>query len=260
MPALRLHLQHDMMSAQGIPKPMDAPAPPAVSRFVRAVCQPWMLYKRAVLGARQKRPVFERVLRRHFVVWPGVLNPVTFRAGRYFAEFIARSPRLALGSGTAGATALDVGTGCGILAIFAADRGYKVTAIDIEPAAVSCARANAILNRVEDRVAVLQGDLFAPVGGQAFDVVVFNLPFFRGQARTPLERAWSSPNVIERCAAGLGAVLQADGTAYFVLSGHGDPKGMLAALAREGFFVERLAWRHFGVETMAIYAARRVPQ
>jgi methylase of polypeptide subunit release factors len=214
-----------------------------------------MRYKRAVLGPRQSRAVFERVLRRDFVVWPGVLNPVTFRAGRYFAEFIARSPRLAPQSD---ATALDLGTGCGILAVFAATRGYRVTAIDIEPAAVSCARANAILNRVEDRVLVLQGDLFAPIEGQTFDVVVFNLPFFRGHARTPLERAWTSPDVIDRCAAGLSTALKPNGAAYFVLSGHGDPKSMLAALAREAFSVERLAWRHFGVETMAIYSARRV--
>jgi methylase of polypeptide subunit release factors len=208
-----------------------------------------------VLAPRQSRGVFERVLRREFVVWPGVLNPVTFRAGRYLAEFIARTPRLTLESGATDATALDLGTGCGILAVFAALRGYKVTAIDIEPAAVSCARANAILNRVEDRVAVLQGDLFAPVEGQSFDVVVFNLPFFRGHARTPLESAWISPDVIDRCAAGLSAALKPKGAAYFVLSGHGDPKGMLTALAREGLCVERLAWRHFGVETMAIYSA-----
>ena len=246
------------MSAPGIPKPLHAPAPPAVSRVVRALCGPWMRYKRAVLGPRQSRVVVERVLGRDFVVWPGVLNPVTFRAGRYFAEFIARTPLLTLESERTGATALDLGTGCGILAIFAATRGYKVTAIDIEPTAVSCARTNVVLNRVEDRVGVLQGDLFAPIEGQAFDVVVFNLPFFRGHARTPLESAWMSPDVIERCAAGLGAVLRPNGAAYFVLSEHGDPKGMLAALAREGFSVERLTWRHFGVETMAIYRARCV--
>jgi release factor glutamine methyltransferase len=246
------------MSASGIPKPLHAPAPPAVSRVVRALCGPWIRYKRAVLGPRQSRTVVERVLGRDFVVWPGVLNPVTFRAGRYFAEFIARTPLLTLESGRSGATALDLGTGCGILAIFAATRGYQVTAIDIEPTAVSCARANAILNRVEDQVGVLQGDLFAAIEGQFFDVVVFNLPFFRGQARKPLERAWMSPDVIERCAAGLSSVLKPNGAAYFVLSGHGDPEGMLSALAREGFSVERLGWRHFGVETMAIYSARHV--
>lgn len=241
------------MSTQGMPNPVDVAAPPAVSNVVRALCAPWMRYKRAVHLPRQSRAVFERVLRRDFVVWPGVLNPVTFRAGRYLAEFIARTPRL---NPQGGATALDLGTGCGVLAVFAASRGYKVTATDVEPGAVSCARANAILNRVEDRMSVLQGDLFAPVERQVFDVVVFNLPFFRGSACTPLERAWMSPDIIERCAAGLPAVLGQRGTAYFVLSSHGDAKGLLAALSRAGLVVERLTWRHFGVETLAIYAAR----
>lgn len=201
--------------------------------------------------------MFERVLDRHFVVWPGVLNPVTFRAGRYLAEFIAKSPRLAPAVGM-DASALDVGTGCGILGVFTASRGYAVTAVDIEQGAVTCARANAILNRVEDRMRVLQGDLFAPVQGQSFDVIVFNLPFFRGTASTPLERAWMSLDIIERCAAGLPAMLRPNATAYFVLSSHGDAEGLLAALARAGLFVERLTWRHFGVETLAIYSARYV--
>ena len=219
-----------------------------------------MRYKRSVLLPKQSRAVFERVLGQDFVVWPGVLNPVTFRAGRYFAEFIARAPRLAIANGRTDATALDLGTGCGILGIFAALRGYDVTATDVEPGAVSCARANAILNRVEDRMRVLQGDLFAPVQGRVFDIVLFNLPFFRGVARSPLEQAWMSPDIIERCAAGLPAVLDRNGCAYFVLSNHGDPKGLLAALSRAGLFVERLTWRHFGVESLAIYAARREPR
>jgi methylase of polypeptide subunit release factors len=244
------------MSARGIQQPVDVAAPPSVSRVVRALCAPWMRYKRAVHLPRQSRAVFERVLGRDFVVWPGVLNPVTFRAGRYLAEFIATTPRLTLGNGGTGATALDLGTGCGILAVFAAARGYTVTATDVEPGAVSCARANAILNRVEDRMRVLQGDLFAPVEGQSFDVVVFNLPFFRGSARTPLERAWMSPDIIERCASGLPAMLSPGGSAYFVLSSHGDAKGLLAALSHAGLSLERLTWRHFGVETLAIYSAR----
>jgi methylase of polypeptide subunit release factors len=246
------------MSAQGIPQPIEVAAPPSVSRVVQALCAPWMRYKRAVHLPRQSRAVFERVLGRDFVVWPGVLNPVTFRAGRYLAEFIARTSRLKLESGAAGATALDLGTGCGILAVFAALRGYTVTATDVEPGAVSCARANAILNRVEDRVRVLQGDLFAPVAGQSFDLVVFNLPFFRGSARTPLERAWMSPDIIERCATGLSEMLTSNGVAYFVLSSHGDAEGLLAALSRAGLSLERLTWRHFGVETLAIYSARYV--
>jgi len=246
------------MSAQGTPLQADVAPPPAVSKVVRALCEPWMRYKRAVHRPKQASAVFERVLDRDFIVWPGVLNPVTFRAGRYLAEFIARTPRLTAEPGRADATALDLGTGCGILAVFAASRGYTVTATDVEGSAVSCARANAILNRVEDRMRVVQGDLFAPVEGQSFDVVVFNLPFFRGTARTPLERAWMSPDIIERCAAGLPAVLRPNGSAYFVLSSHGDAKGLLGALSDAGLLLERLTWKHFGVETLAIYSARYV--
>jgi len=246
----------ETMDASEFPMPPCAAAPPSVSKIVRALCGPWMLYKRSILRPRQSRAVFERVLGRDFVVWPGVLNPVTFRAGRYLAEFIARSPHLNFAQTGRRPTALDLGTGCGIQAIFAALRGYDATAVDIEPGAVSCARANAILNGVELRVRVFQGDLFAPVNGQSFDLVVFNLPFFRGIATTPLERAWRSPDILERCAFGLPSVLKNDGRAYFVLSNHGDPAGLLSALSRAGFSVERVTWRHFGVETMAIYSAR----
>jgi len=239
-------------------KPLDAPAPPEVSSLVRALCEPWMWCRRTVHRKRLSRVVSERVLGREFVVRPGVLNPVTFRAGRYLAEFVARTPHLALDPGTTGATALDLGTGSGILAVFAALRGYDVTAIDIEPGAVASARANAELNGVESQMHVMEGDLFSPVENQSFDVVLFNLPFFRGVARTPLERAWMSPDIIERCAAGLPAALAKGGSAYFVLSSHGDARGLLAALSRAGLSVERLTWRHFGVETLAIYSARYV--
>ncbi len=62
-------------------------------------------------------------------------------------------------------------------------------------------------------------------------------------------------------AAELPSVLKPDGMALFVLTSHGDCAGMLDGLAQASLSVERLLWRHFGVETMAIYAARlaRVP-
>jgi methylase of polypeptide subunit release factors len=233
----------------------EAAPPPPVSRLMRWLCEPWMSCKRAVLRPRLEHAVFERVGGRDFIVWPGVFNPAVFRTGSYLANFIARTPLM--GGGTAGGTALDVGTGCGILAVFAAARGYRVTGIDVNPQAVSCARANAILNRVDERMNVIEGDLFAPVQGQPFDVVLCSLPKFRGEPATPFERALKSPDVIDRFAAELPHAVKPDGVALFVLTSHGDPEGMLAALARAEMIVERITWRHFGVETMAIYAARR---
>ncbi|MDB5393594.1 MAG: hypothetical protein JWM91_1100 [Rhodospirillales bacterium] len=234
--------------------------PPPVSRAVKWLCTPWMAVKRATLRRRLGKAVFERVLRRHFIIWPGVFNPVVFRTGRFLAEFVARTPLLE--SGAEPKTALDMGTGCGVLAIFAALRGYRVTAVDLVPEAVSCARANAILNRVD--VELLQGDLFAPVAGRTFDAVFASLPKFRGTPNTVFEQSWRgvfdqswrSLDVIDRFAEGLPAVLKPGGIALFVLTSHGDCEGMLSGLARAGLSVERLLWRHFGVETMAIYAAR----
>jgi predicted nicotinamide N-methyase len=246
------------MSALGSIEAIDELAPPEVSSLVRVLCEPWMWCKRTYYRTKLSRTVTERVLGREFEIVPGVLNPVIFRAGRYLAEFIAQTPHLAIDPGQTRPTALDIGTGCGILGVFAALRGYRVTAIDIEPGAVACTRANAKRNGVEKQMLVMEGDLFSTVEGEVFDVVVFNLPFFRGVAHTPFERAWRSPDVIERCAAGLPAVLAKGGAAYFVLSSHGDPKGMLAALSRARLFVERLTWKHFGVETLAIYSARYI--
>lgn len=233
------------------------PAPPQVSVLVRWLCTPVMAFKRAMLRRRLGRSVFERVLGRRFAIWPGVFNPVVFRSGRYIAEFVARTPLLANRAGTA--TALDMGTGCGILAVFAALRGFRVTAIDMMPEAVSCARANAILNHVQGRVEVLAGNLFDPVAGRRFDLVVTSLPKFRGEPQTTFERSWRSPDIIDRFAAGLPGVMKPGGMALIVLTSHGDYNGMLSGLANAGLTVERLTWRHFGVETMAIYAAR-LPQ
>jgi hypothetical protein len=86
--------------------------------------------------------------------------------------------------------------------------------------------------------------------------MVFSLPKFRGVPKTDFERTLKSPDLIERFAAELPRALKPQGIALFVLTSHGDPRGMLQQIAASGLKIERLTWRHFGVETMAIYAAR----
>jgi 16S rRNA G1207 methylase RsmC len=192
------------------------------------------------------------VLGRSFAVWPGVFNPVIFRTGKFLADFIASSPLLQ--PGAPGSAALDVGTGCGVLAVAAALRGHRTTAIDVVAETVACAKANAALNKVE--IEVLLGDLFAPVAGRKFDVVLFSLPKFRGKPKNTFEITWRSPDVIDRLCAGLPGMLASGGRAFFVLTSHGDCEGMLNGLAANGLVVERLMWRHFGIETLAVYSAR----
>jgi release factor glutamine methyltransferase len=72
-------------------------------------------------------------------------------------------------------TVLDLGCGTGLFAIAASKLGAReVTATDCDPAAVACARRNAERNRV--KLEILEGNLFDPVAGRSFDLVVTNPP------------------------------------------------------------------------------------
>ncbi|HZY41276.1 MAG TPA: 50S ribosomal protein L11 methyltransferase, partial [Anaerolineae bacterium] len=105
---------------------------------------------------RYGRLVLERIDGRPFVVLPQVFNPALFEASAFLArmfDLVVVRPE---------ASVLDLGTGSGVGAVFAAQHARRVTATDINSAAVRCARINALLNHVEDRVEVLEGDLFAP--------------------------------------------------------------------------------------------------
>lgn len=101
---------------------------------------------------------------------------------------------------------LDVGTGCGILAVVSAKKGANTVATDINPHAVQCAKKNAELNDVANRVFVLQGYLFSPIRrGANFDVILFNAPYLPSEdaARESwIEWAWaggpSGRNVIDK--------------------------------------------------------------
>ncbi|MEV6514045.1 HemK2/MTQ2 family protein methyltransferase [Streptomyces sp. NPDC051642] len=83
----------------------------------------------------------------------------------------------------AGAAVLDIGTGAGALALAAARRGAHVTAVDRTYRAVLATRLNARLARLP--VEVLHGDLFGPVTGRRFDVVVSNPPYVPAPGTEP---------------------------------------------------------------------------
>ncbi len=200
---------------------------------------------------RHRRPTWETVAGLRLHVLPDVFNPKLFSSGELLAQ--ALSPRLV----PPGSRVLDMGTGTGIGALVAARWAAHVVAVDINPEAVRCARQNAALNGVADRVAVRQGDLFAPVRGEPFDVILFNPPYFRGQPRDWWEHAWRSPDVLERFAAGLDGHLAAGGWALLVLSTAGVYLEGLRALRRHGFTVRPVAERRLAGETLVVYRVMR---
>lgn len=76
-------------------------------------------------------------------------------------------------------SALDLGCGCGIQALFAAAHSERVVATDISESAVAYTRFNAALNGIGN-VDCRVGDRFAPVAGEKFDLIVSNPPFVLG--------------------------------------------------------------------------------
>lgn len=89
------------------------------------------------------------------------------------------------------ASVLDLGTGCGILAGVAAPHVQNVVATDISAAAVANARDNLAGLDVDVR----KGDLFEPVTGERFDIVITNPPYEIDDAG---DLRYGSPDFLER--------------------------------------------------------------
>ena len=79
------------------------------------------------------------------------------------------------------ATALDLGTGCGVQALHLSRHARSVTGTDVNPRALRLAATTAALNGLTWEL--LAGDLTAPVAGRRFDLVVSNPPFVVGPGR-----------------------------------------------------------------------------
>ena len=125
---------------------------------------------------RHRRLVLEELGGVSLVVLPDVFHPGLFFSSKLLAEVVGREP-------LEGKQVLEVGTGSGFLALLAARRAQRTIGTDINPEAVRALRINALLNRLEDKVEARQGDLFASVTGEQFDVIIFNPPYFVGEAK-----------------------------------------------------------------------------
>ncbi len=119
---------------------------------------------------------------------------------------------------------LEIGTGTGALALHAAGRGARVTAVDVSWPAVVTARLNALRRRLPLRV--MHGDFAARTAGRRFDLVVANPPYVpapgvRLPSRGP-ERAWDAGpdgrGVIDRICTSAPALLRPGGVLLMVHS------------------------------------------
>lgn len=218
--------------------------------FLRALARTWLTIRYQVLDRRHGRIVLETIDSVPLIVLPGVFNPVLFRSGEFMARVIT-SLQLPLR-----AQVLDLGTGSGVGAIFAARQGAQVTAVDINPEAARCAQINSLLNDLAGRITVVEGDLFTPVKGQQFDLVLFNPPYYRGRPADDPDHAWRSQDIFERFASELVSHLTPAGRSLIVLSSDGDGDQLLTLLRQAKLAVRPLAHKNLINEILTIYEVK----
>jgi release factor glutamine methyltransferase len=189
----------------------------------------------------------------HLRVLPGVFNPALHFTSGFLANYLRRA-----GVVPPGGEVLDIGTGTGVLAIAAAlANAGQVMAIDINPAAVECARLNARRYGLARSITVSQSDLFSGVHGQRFDLVLCNPPYFRGEPRNPAEMAYRGGSDLEwfdRFGRGLHTHLKSTGRCIITLGDAADTHTILQRLALYGWRIEPLAHRDLLVEEISLYA------
>lgn len=120
----------------------------------------------------------------------------------------------------------DVGTGSGLVALELAQISKQVLATDISKRALLFAKLNAQLNLVEN-ISWGEGDLFNPLRGQKFDLIVSNPPFvITPQGNLPHWEYRSSVEtgdaLLTRMLAEVGQYLYHDGT--FIALGNWEEK------------------------------------
>ena len=125
---------------------------------------------------------------RHYLIPFGVFDPAKHLSGLLVAEYVQGSA-----TAWAGKRVLEIGTGSGLIAGVLHDAGADVVATDISRLAVEAARGNLAHTAVEVR----RGDLFEPVAGESFDVIVVNPPYEIGRSLRPRYR---SLNFLDRLA------------------------------------------------------------
>jgi len=162
-------------------------------------------------------------------------------------------------------TVLDMGAGCGILGVIAAKRAKRVVAVDINPFSVRCARINAKINGVSEKMDVRLGDLFEPIGeNERFDIILFNPPYLptnHAEQETWIERAWAGGptgrQVIDRFIDQAPNYLKQGGRILLVQSSLSNIGETIRKLEEKGLRVKVLAERKTAFERIVVIQAER---
>jgi len=170
---------------------------------------------------------------------PDVVQGAT-RAAQTLAGLLVRRPV---------GTALDLGTGCGILALTMARHAGRVVATDVNPRALGFARRSAQLSAIAN-VEWREGDWYAPVRGERFELIACNPPYVVSPEKRLVFRDGSQAT--EGVVRAAGDHLVAGGLAQFLVNWVHEPDDWIAPLR---------GWVPRGCDALVVHhASMRPPQ
>ncbi|MEM2387751.1 MAG: class I SAM-dependent methyltransferase [Candidatus Thermoplasmatota archaeon] len=148
-----------------------------------------------------------------------------------------------------GKKALDMGCGCGIVALHLAKNGCDVTAVDINEKAVENTKINAKINELN--LKCFKSNLFENIK-EKFDLIVFNPPYLPTKNE---DIAWdggkNGKEVIEKFLKEAKNYLSEEGVIYMVMSSFNKPDKIIKKFKEYNF--EKISEKKFFFETIYVY-------
>ena len=162
--------------------------------------------------------------------------------------------------GVSGGTAIDVGTGSGVITRVLAERFEKVIGVDIDEEAVAYCQ-----DRFDDteNVTVKHSDRFSDITCENVDIITCNPPYLPSTAGEGNDLAIDGgESGVEYTVAFLDEAkdyLDPSGTVYFVASDKADLERLHTYLDKSPYDYDRVSDTRYFFETLYVYKARLTP-
>lgn len=161
-------------------------------------------------------------------------------------------------------TVLELGTGCGIIALECARRGLHVVCTDINPYAIRLTRNNIEQNKhlLKGSIEIRQGNLFSTLNKkELFNIIIFNPPYLPTKKQEKIggwfdiatDGGRNGLRITKQFIQGLKNHLLDNGRAYFIFSSLSNRLTLEHYLKNERFAYEIVAYRHFDGEELDVY-------
>jgi len=159
---------------------------------------------------------------------------------------------------------LEIGTGCGIIALHCAQYGCQVVSSDINPFAIKLARKNFQKNKdlLQGSIELRKGNLFSVVHkNEVFNDIIFNPPYLptteheklKGWLDAAFNGGATGLTIIQKFLSQVKHYLAKKGQVYFLYSSLAKKSLFEQYLKQSGLYYTSIAHQHFESETIHVY-------